>query len=149
MPIPNPAPRLTPEQIAKNMADIAPPMTSEEGYAEASRCLFCYDAPCTKACPTHINVPEFIKRISTRNVVGAAKTILEANLLGEAHLHRGATVGLNPLQLTAVTLHAAHRNPPHLSAIERLQYVVGLLRPHDANHEFHCPRLSIRARAYR
>ncbi|MBI3272355.1 MAG: NAD(P)-dependent oxidoreductase [Planctomycetes bacterium] len=64
------------------MADIAPAMSVEDATAEASRCLFCFDAPCTRACPTHINVPEFIKRLATRNIVGAARTILDANILG-------------------------------------------------------------------
>ncbi|MBI5367013.1 MAG: NAD(P)-dependent oxidoreductase [Planctomycetes bacterium] len=82
MGIANPAIPLSPEQIAKNLADIAPAMLAEEAYAEASRCLFCYDAPCTRACPTSINVPEFIKRIAARNIVGAATTILDANLMG-------------------------------------------------------------------
>lgn len=49
---------------------------------EANRCLFCYDAPCTHACPTHINIPGFIKKIATENMLGSAKTILESNLLG-------------------------------------------------------------------
>ena len=49
---------------------------------EAHRCLFCYDAPCTHACPTHIDIPRFIKKISTDNMTGSARTILEANLLG-------------------------------------------------------------------
>lgn len=49
---------------------------------EANRCLFCYDAPCTHACPTHIDIPRFIKKISTDNMIGSARTILEANLLG-------------------------------------------------------------------
>lgn len=49
---------------------------------EAARCLMCYDAPCTQACPTHIDIPKFIKKIATRNMRGSARTILEANLLG-------------------------------------------------------------------
>jgi glutamate synthase (NADPH/NADH) small chain len=49
---------------------------------EANRCLFCYDAPCTHACPTHIDVPRFIKKIATDNLLGSARTILESNLLG-------------------------------------------------------------------
>jgi glutamate synthase (NADPH/NADH) small chain len=49
---------------------------------EAHRCLFCFDAPCTHACPTHIDIPTFIKKISTDNTLGAAQTILDANLLG-------------------------------------------------------------------
>ncbi len=49
---------------------------------EANRCLYCYDAPCTHACPTHIDIPRFIKKIATNNLVGSASAILEANLLG-------------------------------------------------------------------
>ena len=49
---------------------------------EAHRCLYCYDAPCTHACPTHIDVPRFIKKIATGNLAGSARAIFEANLLG-------------------------------------------------------------------
>src|ERR1700740_3404712 len=49
---------------------------------EANRCLYCYDAPCAQACPTHIDIPRFIKRIATDNLAGAARDIFEANLLG-------------------------------------------------------------------
>jgi glutamate synthase (NADPH/NADH) small chain len=42
----------------------------------------CFDAPCTHACPTHIDIPKFIKKISTGNLLGSARTILESNLLG-------------------------------------------------------------------
>ena len=49
---------------------------------EANRCLFCYDAPCTHACPTHIDIPRFIAKIATENLIGSARTILESNLLG-------------------------------------------------------------------
>ena len=49
---------------------------------EANRCLFCFDAPCTAACPTHIDVPRFIKKIASGNLRGSALTILDANILG-------------------------------------------------------------------
>ena len=64
------------------LAELLPPLTDHEALVEANRCLFCYDAPCTHACPTHIDIPRFIKKISTDNVAGSAATILEANLLG-------------------------------------------------------------------
>jgi len=35
-----------------------------------------------QACPTHIDIPEFIRKISTGNVKGAARTIFDANILG-------------------------------------------------------------------
>lgn len=59
-------------------------MNATEAYYESTRCLFCYDAPCTNACPTHIDIPLFIKQIQTHNRVGSAKTIFESNWLGNA-----------------------------------------------------------------
>jgi glutamate synthase (NADPH/NADH) small chain len=59
-----------------------PPLTNNEALVEAHRCLFCYDAPCTQACPTHIDIPRFIKKISTGNLKGSATTIFNSNLLG-------------------------------------------------------------------
>ena len=67
---------------------------------------------------------------------------LEADLVREAHLHRRAAVGLDPVELTAMALHAAHRDAAHLGTVERFQYVVRLLRAHDADHEFHGSSLS-------
>src|SRR5438477_297532 len=62
--------------------ELLPPLTGNEAAIEAARCLMCYDAPCTHACPTHIDIPKFIKKISTENLRGSARTILESNLLG-------------------------------------------------------------------
>ena len=64
------------------LAEQVPPLSSHEAIVEANRCLFCFDAPCTHACPTHIDIPRFIKKISTDNIIGSARTILDANLLG-------------------------------------------------------------------
>ncbi|HUK16208.1 MAG TPA: NAD(P)-dependent oxidoreductase [Bryobacteraceae bacterium] len=62
--------------------DLHTALDSQSAVAEANRCLFCFDAPCTAACPTHIDVPRFIKKISTDNLKGSALTILNANILG-------------------------------------------------------------------
>src|SRR5713101_1629206 len=62
--------------------ELLPPLTANEAAVEAARCLMCYDAPCTHACPTHIDIPKFIKKIATENLRGSARTILESNLLG-------------------------------------------------------------------
>ncbi|PZA08087.1 NAD(P)-dependent oxidoreductase [Meiothermus sp. PNK-Is4] len=70
---------IRPEEV---LAEYYPPLTDHEAAVEANRCLYCYDAPCTHACPTHIDIPKFIKKIASGNVVGAARTILEANLMG-------------------------------------------------------------------
>src|SRR5262249_51049538 len=53
-----------------------------QALVEANRCLYCYDAPCTHACPAHIDVPRFIKKIATNNLVGSARAIFDSNLLG-------------------------------------------------------------------
>ena len=64
------------------LAEHYPPLTRHEALVEANRCLYCYDAPCIHACPTHINIPQFIKKIATDNVRGSARTIFDANLMG-------------------------------------------------------------------
>lgn len=64
------------------MGEIAPALTSQEAIIEANRCLFCFDAPCIQACPTGIDIPSFIKKIASGNLVGSARTILTANILG-------------------------------------------------------------------
>jgi dihydropyrimidine dehydrogenase (NAD+) subunit PreT len=77
-------PVLSDEQLAANFADIAPPLTPDYALLEANKCLFCHDAPCTIACPTHIDVPAFIKKIATGNLRGSARVILEANPFGHS-----------------------------------------------------------------
>lgn len=75
--------RLTPSQYLANFSDIHPPFdTADAALVEANRCLFCYDAPCTKLCPTGIDVPKFIKQITSENIRGSAHTILSANIMG-------------------------------------------------------------------
>jgi dihydropyrimidine dehydrogenase (NAD+) subunit PreT len=78
------APRLSPAQLEENFADINPPLSQSQALEEASRCLFCYDAPCIKACPTAINIPMFLHQIMTSDVTGSARTILDANILGQS-----------------------------------------------------------------
>ncbi len=74
--------RLTEEQISSNFSEMHPPLTPSQAEIEAGRCYFCYDAPCIKACPTEIDIPEFIKRIQTGNIKGSARKILEQNIMG-------------------------------------------------------------------
>ena len=75
MAIPVPAPRAPFEELW-------PPLTPDQALAETSRCLYCYDAPCIRACPTSIDIPSFIQKIASGNLVGSARVILEANVLG-------------------------------------------------------------------
>ena len=70
------------DTLERRFADLPPPLAADEALVEAARCLYCFDAPCTRACPTHIDVPKFIRQILHKNDLGAARTILEANVFG-------------------------------------------------------------------
>ncbi len=75
--------RLTEQEYAENFSDIHPPFENmEAALVEANRCLFCYDAPCIKGCPTSIDIPKFIKQITTDNIKGSAHTIFISNIFG-------------------------------------------------------------------
>jgi len=74
--------RITEEKIAANLADMHPPLTPSEAVIDADRCYFCYDAPCTTACPTGIDIPGFIQKIRSGNLEGSAHTILRENIMG-------------------------------------------------------------------
>ncbi|TXH36867.1 MAG: NAD(P)-dependent oxidoreductase [Rhodospirillaceae bacterium] len=76
------AARLQPQDIDRNFEDVKPVLDRKRAIVESSRCYFCYDAPCTEACPTSIDIPNFIRMISTDNVRGAAEKIFEQNILG-------------------------------------------------------------------
>lgn len=73
---------LTVEDLEKQFQEAHPGLTNREAVEEANRCLFCYDAPCITACPTSIDIPKFIKKISSGNMLGSAKTIMTANPVG-------------------------------------------------------------------
>jgi dihydropyrimidine dehydrogenase (NAD+) subunit PreT len=75
-------PKLGPEAAAAGMEELKPAYTPLEAVIEAQRCLFCFDAPCIQACPTGIDIPSFIRKITTGNATGAARVILSANILG-------------------------------------------------------------------
>lgn len=74
--------RISAEEFAGNFAETVPGLTRKSAMEESNRCLYCYDAPCIKACPTSINIPSFIKRIATDNLKGAATAIMDANPVG-------------------------------------------------------------------
>jgi dihydropyrimidine dehydrogenase (NAD+) subunit PreT len=72
-----------PEDRSENVfTDFKGEYTPDQAVVEANRCLFCSDAPCMKICPTHIDVPQFIRKIATGNIKGSARTIFDANILG-------------------------------------------------------------------
>jgi len=74
--------RLDKAEIDRNFGDLHPPLGRSEALIEADRCYFCYDAPCTTACPTGIDIPGFIQKIRSDNVRGSAHTILSENIMG-------------------------------------------------------------------
>jgi dihydropyrimidine dehydrogenase (NAD+) subunit PreT len=74
--------RLPEAAYEANFADLHPPLGAHEAHVAADRCLFCWEAPCVAACPTGIDIPLFIRQISTGNPLAAAKTILDANIMG-------------------------------------------------------------------
>ncbi len=74
--------RLDQGEIARHFSDLHPPLSRSEALIAADRCYFCYDAPCTTACPTGIDIPGFIQKIRSDNRRGSARTILEENIMG-------------------------------------------------------------------
>jgi dihydropyrimidine dehydrogenase (NAD+) subunit PreT len=73
---------ITASEVAARLGEMTPPLTQDEARVEADRCYYCYDAPCVEACPTGIDIPGFIRKISTGNLRGSAVTILESNIFG-------------------------------------------------------------------
>src|SRR5579864_2697698 len=109
-------PPLSPEKFASAFADIHPAFEPQAATVEATRCLFCFDAPCTVACPTHIDVPRFIKKISTRNLRGSAMTILESNILG---LSCSRVCPVDVLCEGACVMHRYNKQPIEIGRLQR------------------------------
>lgn len=129
-------PKLTLEQLEENFADINPPLTPSLALEAASRCLFCYDAPCIKACPTEINIPQFIRQIISNNLTGSARTILSANVLGHSC---GRVCPTSVLCEGACVLNAEGKQPVEIGRLQRhavdhvLDRKIQVLRPGAAN----------------
>src|SRR3984957_19804081 len=123
MPLHETAPKLPPQQHERNFADIKPPMSERQAAIEAARCLYCFDAPCTIACPTHIDVPAFIKKISTSNLRGSARVILSANILGESC---GRVCPTEVLCEGACVMHEKRQAPIEIGRLQR--YAVDYVR---------------------
>ncbi len=68
--------------IEQDLSERLPVYSETEAKVEASRCLYCFDAPCVIACPTSIDIPGFINRIATGDRSGAAQSIFSQNFLG-------------------------------------------------------------------
>ena len=105
----------SPENAAR-FPDLHPALDRQSAVPEANRCLFCFDAPCAGACPTHIDVPRFIKKIATGNFAGSARTILDANILG-ASCARACPVEV--LCEGACVLHRYNHQPIQIGRLQR------------------------------
>lgn len=103
-------------QHEERFADLHPPLDGTSALAEANRCLYCYDAPCAAACPTHIDVPRFIKKISTGNLRGSAFAILDANVLG---LSCSRVCPVDVLCEGACVLHRYNQKPIEIGRLQR------------------------------
>src|SRR5271170_4197684 len=104
-----------PETSAR-FGDLHPPFDKQAAVPEANRCLYCFDAPCTIACPTHIDVPRFIKKIASGNLAGSARTILDANILG-ASCSRACPVEV--LCEGACVMHRYNKQPIQIARLQR------------------------------
>jgi glutamate synthase (NADPH/NADH) small chain len=111
-----PAPKLSPEQYERNFSENPPAMTSRQAAIEAARCLYCFDAPCIAACPTQIDVPTFIKKISSDNLRGSARVILEANILGHSC---GRVCPTEVLCEGACVMHEKEEKPIEIGRLQR------------------------------
>jgi dihydropyrimidine dehydrogenase (NAD+) subunit PreT len=103
-------------EVAARFADLHPPLEMTAAVTEALRCLYCFDAPCMGACPTHIDVPKFIKKIASGNLEGSARTILEANILG-ASCSRACPVQV--LCEGACVMHRYNKQPIEIGRLQR------------------------------
>ena len=72
---------LLPEERKKGFREIHRCYEPHQAYLEASRCLMCEDAPCTKGCPAGVDVKKFIRKIRFHNLRGAIREIRKANVL--------------------------------------------------------------------
>lgn len=103
-------------EIGLRFPDLHPAFDKQAAVPEANRCFYCFDAPCTQACPTHIDVPKFIKKIASGNLMGSARTILDANILG-ASCSRACPVEV--LCEGACVMHRYNKKPIEIGRLQR------------------------------
>ncbi|MGF7179229.1 NAD(P)-dependent oxidoreductase [Tunturiibacter psychrotolerans] len=114
--VPFPGQIVAAPELAERFGDLHPPLDRQAAVPEANRCLYCFDAPCTNACPTHIDVPRFIKKIASGNLSGSARTILDANILG-ASCSRACPVEV--LCEGACVMHRYNKQPIQIARLQR------------------------------
>jgi glutamate synthase (NADPH/NADH) small chain len=112
-----PHPKEANAQLASHFTDLAPALNARQAAIESARCLYCYDAPCTRICPTSIDVASFIRNIHEENVNGAATSILKQNILG------GSCARVCPTEIlcedACVRNHDAEGQPVKIGLLQR------------------------------
>src|SRR3984957_931828 len=107
------------QPLARNLEqfpELHPALDRQSALAEANRCLFCFNAPCMDACPTHIDVPRFIKKIANDNLRGSALTILNSNILG---LSCARVCPVDVLCEGACVMHGYNKQPIEIGRLQR------------------------------
>ena len=118
--------RLTIAEYQENFTDIHPPFeTSDAALVEANRCLFCYDPPCMKSCPTSINVPKFIRQITTDNIKGSAHTIFSSNIMGAGC---SKVCPVEKLCEGACVYNLMHETPIHIAKLQRYSTEIAMAK---------------------
>ncbi len=110
-------------RLENRFADEKPLYSDTEALIEGNRCLFCYDAPCIKACPAEVNIPVFIHKIVSGNLRGAARTIFETNPLGVS------TARVCPVEVScagACVLNEQNGKPVNIGRLQRYATEKGL-----------------------
>lgn len=115
--------RINPGEIKGNFSELHPALTQAQAVQESARCLFCHDAPCVEACPTGIDIPGFIRKISSGNLKGAAVTILDENIMG------GTCANVCPVEELCEQVCV-------LNTAEEKPVVIGRLQRHATDHLF-------------
>ena len=112
-----PHPKQANAQLASHFTDLAPALNARQAAIESARCLYCYDAPCTRICPTGIDVASFIRNIHDENINGAATGILKQNILG------GSCARVCPTEIlcedACVRNHDAEGQPVKIGLLQR------------------------------
>jgi len=112
-----PQPKATNAELGAHFTDLAPPLNARQAAIESARCLYCYDAPCSRICPSEIDVASFIRNIHDHNVNGAAVGILKQNILG------GSCARVCPTEIlcedACVRNHDAEGQPVKIGQLQR------------------------------
>ncbi len=118
-------------------SDAKPAYSASEAVIEANRCLFCYDAPCIKACPAGIDIPAFIKKIATGNIRGSARAIFKANMLGAS---TARVCPVDVLCVGACVLNDLNHQPIRIGRLQRYATAEALAAERRAGWELFTPQ---------